>query len=47
MQERARQLDGKLEIRSSDCGTTIVVVLPVPETTKEEEYRAQVSPQAG
>ncbi len=41
MKERARQLGGKLGIRSGDSGTTIMVALPIPETTKDEEYRSQ------
>jgi PAS domain S-box-containing protein len=42
MRERARQLGGKLGIKSGTSGTTIMVVLPIPETTtEEEECRAQ------
>ena len=41
MRERARQLGGKLRIKSNDAGTTIMVVLPVPEITKDEDYPAQ------
>jgi PAS domain S-box-containing protein len=41
MKERTRQLGGKLRIRSGDSGTTIMVALPIPETTNEEEYREQ------
>jgi PAS domain S-box-containing protein len=41
MRERARQLGGKLRIKSNEAGTTVIVVLPIPETTKDEEYRAQ------
>lgn len=44
MRERARQLSGKLRIKSGDSGTTVMVVLPIPETTGEDEYRAQVAP---
>ncbi|MGB8414434.1 MAG: PAS domain-containing sensor histidine kinase [Candidatus Binatus sp.] len=40
MRERARQLGGKLRIRSNDSGTTVMVALPVPEVTKDE-YPAQ------
>ncbi len=28
MQERVRQLQGKFEIKSGQCGTTVIVVLP-------------------
>ena len=41
MKERARQLGGRLRIKSGDSGTTIIVVLPISETTKEDEYRAR------
>jgi PAS domain S-box-containing protein len=41
MRERARQLGGKVRIRSSKLGTTVMVALPIPETTKEEEDRTQ------
>ncbi|MGC2416988.1 MAG: histidine kinase [Candidatus Acidiferrales bacterium] len=41
MRERARQLGGKLRIKSNDAGTTVMVVLPVPETPKEEDHRAR------
>lgn len=41
MKERARQLGGKLRIKSGHSGTTIMVVLPIPETTKEDEYLAR------
>ena len=41
MRERARQLGGKLRIRSGDWGTTIMVALPIPETAQEEEHRIQ------
>lgn len=41
MKERARQLGGKLRIRSSDSGTTVMVALPIPETTDEEKGHAQ------
>ncbi len=41
MRERARQLGGKLRIKSSDSGTTVMVALPVPEVTKDEDYPAQ------
>ena len=41
MRERARQLGGKLRIKSNDAGTTVMVVLPVPETSKEEEHRGR------
>lgn len=40
MRERARQLGGKLRIKSGNSGTTVMVVLPIPETTKEDEYHA-------
>jgi PAS domain S-box-containing protein len=41
MRERARQLGGKLRIKSNDSGTTVMVALPVPEVTKDEDYPAQ------
>jgi len=41
MRERARQLGGRLRIRSNDSGTTVMVVLPIPENVKEEEYTGQ------
>jgi PAS domain S-box-containing protein len=41
MRERARQLGGKLRIKSSDSGTTVMVALPLPEVTKDEDYPAQ------
>ncbi len=41
MKERARQLGGKLRIRSSDAGTTIVVIMPVRESIGDDEARAQ------
>jgi PAS domain S-box-containing protein len=41
MRERARQLGGKLRIKSNDAGTTVMVVLPVPEIAKDEDYPAQ------
>jgi PAS domain S-box-containing protein len=37
MKERARQLRGRLRIKSSETGTTIIVVLPIPETAKDED----------
>jgi PAS domain S-box-containing protein len=47
MKERARQLGGKLRIRSNDSGTAIMVALPIPETAKEDEYPAQgIAPNA-
>jgi PAS domain S-box-containing protein len=41
MKERSRQLGGKLRIKSGTSGTTIMVVLPIPESTKDEEFRAR------
>jgi PAS domain S-box-containing protein len=38
MRERARQLGGRLRITSSGAGTTIMVVLPIPETTRETNH---------
>ncbi|HEX4003174.1 MAG TPA: PAS domain-containing sensor histidine kinase [Candidatus Acidoferrales bacterium] len=41
MKERARQLGGRLRIKSGEAGTTIMVVLPIPDSSPEDEYRAQ------
>lgn len=40
MRERARQLGGKLRIKSGDAGTTIMVVLPVPDAAQPEGHHA-------
>ncbi|HTZ99848.1 MAG TPA: PAS domain-containing sensor histidine kinase [Candidatus Aquilonibacter sp.] len=37
MKERARQLGGRLRIKSGDSGTTIMVVLPIPADAKGRE----------
>lgn len=41
MRERARQLGGRLRIKSGDSGTTVMVVLPVPQATEQDEYSAR------
>lgn len=42
MRERARQLGGTLRIKAGNAGTTIMVVLPIPEITNDQdEHEAQ------
>jgi len=40
MRERARQLGGRLRIKSGESGTTIMVVLPLPEASQRDGHRA-------
>jgi len=41
MRERARQLGGKFRIKSDGTGTTIIVAMPIRESSRDDEYRAR------
>lgn len=45
MRERARQLGGRLRIKSGVSGTTVMVVLPIAQAAEEDKHRTQgISP---